>query len=112
MRFGDHWPLKAFWKDRLGDHKKVLHEFIDPIVVAAVERKKAAQPVVDPKEETLLQNLVNSTEGASKKSRDLCVAAYLTFCGRPRPPPRRDHESLGRWKRHCEYASQFIFTHA
>lgn len=60
--------MKAFWKDGLQAHKKVLHGFIDPIVVSAIARKKAGRNVAETGEETLLQNLVNSTEGVLKTS--------------------------------------------
>ena len=66
IRFGDHWPLSSFWKDELKDHMKVVHAFIDPIVAAAIEKKKRSAIVVEKDEETLLENLVNSTEGATE----------------------------------------------
>ncbi|KAJ2932579.1 hypothetical protein H1R20_g4532, partial [Candolleomyces eurysporus] len=61
IRFGDHWPLVSFWKDELKEHMKVVHAFIDPIVAVAIDKKKSTV-VVEKDEETLLENLVNSTE--------------------------------------------------
>ncbi|KAJ2923800.1 hypothetical protein H1R20_g13302, partial [Candolleomyces eurysporus] len=40
---------------------KVVHAFIDPIVAVAIDKKKSTV-VVEKDEETLLENLVNSTE--------------------------------------------------
>lgn len=71
IRFGDHWPLASFWKDELKDHMRVVHAFIDPIVAAAIDKKKRSTIVVEKDEETLLENLVNSTEGASQRCLSL-----------------------------------------
>lgn len=66
MRFGVHWPLTEFWKDKLKQPMQVVHDFIDPIVAEAIKRKRemAAQDLMskDKEDETLLENLVNSTE--------------------------------------------------
>lgn len=50
---------------------KVVHEFLDPIVAAAVRNKKESSTVTEKDEETLLENLVNSTEG------ELCIAQRI-----------------------------------
>lgn len=63
MRFGDHWPLLSFWKDELKEHMKVVYEFIEPIVASAIKNKEKSPSGTDKDEETLLGNLVNSTEG-------------------------------------------------
>jgi len=67
MRFGAHWPLAEFWEDKLKKPMSVVHDFINPIVAQAIQRKRDAE--VDSKglekdrdDETLLENLVNSTE--------------------------------------------------
>jgi hypothetical protein len=75
LRFGDHWPLLSFWKDELKQHMKVVHEFLDPIVAAAVRNKKESSTVTEKDEETLLENLVNSTEG------ELCIAQRIYESG-------------------------------
>lgn len=63
-RFGSHWPLFEFWHDRMKKPMRVVHDFIDPIVAAAISRKKEEMlsPSLDRDDETLLENLVNSTE--------------------------------------------------
>ncbi|KAG2014257.1 cytochrome p450 [Coprinopsis cinerea AmutBmut pab1-1] len=62
-RFGDHWPLSEFWKDRSVEPMKVVQGYIDPIVKEAIRRKRESKGVeVDRDDETFLENLVNSTE--------------------------------------------------
>ena len=67
MRFGVHWPLAEFWEDKLKKPMSVVHDFINPIVAQAIQRKKGAEVNLkglkkDRDDETLLENLVNSTE--------------------------------------------------
>ncbi|KAF8959382.1 cytochrome P450 [Flammula alnicola] len=66
MRFGVHWPLMEFWQDKLKKPIGIVHDFIDPIVGEAIKRKREAEArgIVekDRDDETLLENLVNSTE--------------------------------------------------
>ncbi|KAF8185162.1 cytochrome P450 [Pholiota molesta] len=66
MRFGVHWPLSEFWEDKLKKPMKIVHDFIDPIVEQAIKSKRTmeAKGAVekDRDDETLLENLVNSTE--------------------------------------------------
>jgi hypothetical protein len=69
IRFGDLWPLLSFRKDRIKPHMKVLHEFVEPIVASAIQGKKEleASGIKEKEDDTLLQNLVNSTEGTSHR---------------------------------------------
>ena len=67
MRLGVHWPLAEFWEDKLKKPMNVVHDFINPIVTQAIERKRDAEANSigldkDRDDETLLENLVNSTE--------------------------------------------------
>lgn len=73
-RFGSPWRLFEFWSDRVGKHMHVCHKFIDPILKAALSKKKELKevgviPERNEKErevlegETLLDHLVNYTEG-------------------------------------------------
>jgi len=67
MRFGVHWPLAEFWEDKLKKPMSVVHDFINPIVTQAIQRKRNAEVnskglEKDRDDETLLENLVNSTE--------------------------------------------------
>jgi len=81
MRFGDHWPLGSFWRDELKQHMKVVHGYIEPIVADVLSKKRENVVPVEKDEETLLENLVNMTEGEySSVSKD---DAMLT----PSPDP-------------------------
>ena len=72
-RFGVHWPLREFWGEWLSKYTPAIDSFVDPIIKAAVERKKNSdnggmrqtkrEKGVSDDEETLLGHLVNYTEG-------------------------------------------------
>ena len=63
MRFGMHWPLAEFWEDKLRKPIGIVHNFINPIVAQAIKRKRDSTGLEkDRDDETLLENLVNSTE--------------------------------------------------
>ncbi|KAJ6618635.1 cytochrome P450 [Mycena sp. CBHHK59/15] len=74
-RFGDHWPLIEFWKDKLVQHMDVVRKFLDPILTEAVAKKRGSRAGSNDSEkkddlaerevqegETLLDHLVNYTE--------------------------------------------------
>ncbi|KAJ6563483.1 cytochrome P450 [Mycena sp. CBHHK59/15] len=42
-RFGDHWPLIEFWKDKLVQHMDVVRKFLDPILTEAVAKKRGSR---------------------------------------------------------------------
>ncbi|KAF8164792.1 cytochrome P450, partial [Crassisporium funariophilum] len=64
MRFGVHWQLAEFWRNKLNRPMKIVNNFIDPIVAEAIGRKREMEGTLekDGDNETLLENLVNSTE--------------------------------------------------
>lgn len=63
MCYGTMWPLTEFWHDTMKVPMKIVHNFVDPIVAEAIKRKKEGHRSLKEKdEETLLENLVNSTE--------------------------------------------------
>jgi hypothetical protein len=76
--YGTSWRFFEFWQDRVQPYTKVLLEFIDPILEDTLSKKRVSKgsdvPVVDheAKEaeegETLLEHLVNYTEGVISKS--------------------------------------------
>ena len=88
MRLGMHWPLAEFWKDKLKKPLSVVHNFIDPIVAQAIKRKRNAEAESsglekDRDDETLLENLVNSTEDPitlRDEIMSLLVAGRDTVC--------------------------------
>ncbi|KAF7303445.1 Peroxidase [Mycena indigotica] len=59
------WPLWELWGDKTARHMKIVSAFLDPIIAAAVERKRVADAAGaggDRKEaQTLLDELLNST---------------------------------------------------
>ncbi|KAF9563357.1 cytochrome P450 monooxygenase pc-3 [Agrocybe pediades] len=74
-RRGINWPLAEFWKDKVKEQMVVINSFIDPILRAAVERKRASGGTnagekvgVNEKDrevkdgESLLDHLINYTE--------------------------------------------------
>ena len=67
-RIGLLWPLFEFWKDRLEEPMKIVHELIDPIVADAVAKRKAdlgKENVEEAEKRTLLEELASSTDGMS-----------------------------------------------
>jgi len=84
-RRGVNWPIAEFWTDKVMEQMKVINGFIEPIMRAAVIRKQAQhgdtkeQAVVekdrDVKDgESLLDHLINYTEGAS------LLPIFRNFC--------------------------------
>ena len=66
------WPLFEIWKDATEEHMKVVRAFIEPIVEAALEKKKRVTTSGAEKknsrvdeQDTLLDHLVNETSGMS-----------------------------------------------
>jgi len=86
--FGVHWPLVEFWEDKLKKPMSVVHDFINPIVAQAIQRKRDAEAnstclEKDRDDETLLENLVNSTEDPitlRDEIMSLLVAGRDTVC--------------------------------
>lgn len=68
---GGFWRLLEFWSDRVKTHMQVCYKFIDPILKEALEKKSLRQATSekslndseDLEGETLLDHLVNHTEG-------------------------------------------------
>jgi len=63
--YGKLWPLVEFWKDTVAKEREITNEFTDPLIQAALERKKAAKGVyeVDQDDSTLLDHLVHQMDG-------------------------------------------------
>jgi hypothetical protein len=76
-RFGEHWPLRDFWNDKLAGPMSVVRGFLDPILKEAVAKKRAkGQTSVgdeqknedgerEVQEGESLDHLVNYTDGVS-----------------------------------------------
>jgi len=63
--YGKLWPLVHFWEDLVAKDKKITNEFTDPLIQAALDKKKAAKGVyeVDREDLTLLDYLVHQIDG-------------------------------------------------
>ncbi|KAJ7607751.1 cytochrome P450 [Roridomyces roridus] len=73
-RFGEHWPLAEFWKDKVKEPMAVVRRVLDPILEEAVAKKRAMGGNIgngggggkEEREvqegETLLDHLVNYTD--------------------------------------------------
>jgi hypothetical protein len=71
-RFGPMWRLLEFWKDEIQPTRKVLNDYVDPILADAIAKKRAG--VTEKDEETLLGHLVQFTEGIEgHPSLDKCL---------------------------------------
>ncbi|KAF7331544.1 hypothetical protein MKEN_00033500 [Mycena kentingensis (nom. inval.)] len=65
--FGSRWPLMEFWKDRVKPHRKVIDDFIEPILNEALEGKAAkhdggGEDGKAAEEGTFLSHLVAATD--------------------------------------------------
>lgn len=65
--YEEFWPLTDFWEDTVATQREITHEFIDPIIHAALEKRKAAKEMDEIREEvTLLDHLVQQTDGGDQ----------------------------------------------
>jgi hypothetical protein len=62
-RLGWTWPLFEIFKDSTAESMKVVNDYMNPIIHAAVERKRSGSQLVAGNAETLLDELLNSTSG-------------------------------------------------
>ena len=76
-QYGSSWRFAEFWRDQVQKHMEVCYEFIDPIVADTVakkhEQRRLGLDVEDitgkvKEGETLLEHLVNYTEGDDLRS--------------------------------------------
>jgi hypothetical protein len=71
-RYGPTWPIMEFWKDKVSPHRKVVDEFIQPILTEALIKQAESASLIgkdapggsdDSDNETLLSHLVGRTQG-------------------------------------------------
>ena len=76
--YGKLWPLVEFWEDVVTTDMKIGWEFVDPLIQAALEKKRAAKGVyeVNRDDGTLLDHLVEKTDGTSGR----CYYAITPKC--------------------------------
>lgn len=60
--------MVEFWEDKVATQIEITNLFIDPLIHTALRRKKGVKRVdeVDKGDETLLDHLVQQTDGTSK----------------------------------------------
>jgi hypothetical protein len=70
--YGVIWPLAEFWKSKVKPHRKIVDQFIEPVLTEALARRTAVRggtstdrEKTDTKETTLLSHLANHTQGFS-----------------------------------------------
>jgi len=75
--FASAWRLLDFWEDTVRTQMGITNQFIDPLIHAALEKKRDAKGVyeVNMDDSTLLDHLVQQTDGTSNTLSD-----RLTSC--------------------------------
>ena len=65
--FASAWRLVDFWEDTVRTQMGITEQFIDPLIHAALRKKKDAKGVckVDKDDSTLLDHLVQQTDGTN-----------------------------------------------
>jgi len=73
--YGKLWPLVDFWEDTVATDTKITWKFFDPLIQAALEKKKAAKGVyeVNRDDGTLLDHLVQQTDGTRARCRRVVI---------------------------------------
>jgi len=65
--YGEFWRLVDFWEDTAATQRAITHELIDPIIHAALERRKVAKELDEVQDGgTLLDHLVKQTDGGNQ----------------------------------------------
>ena len=97
--YGKLWPLLDFWKDTVTTERNLTDKFINPLIEAALQKKKNANGIYEfnKEEGSLLDHLVHQTDGAiSNLTRPLtCIA--LNRHGRLRHNQGRNVQCHGGW---------------
>ncbi|KAF7344028.1 hypothetical protein MVEN_01692300 [Mycena venus] len=67
--FSTKWPLREFWRDRVRPHREIADAYVEPIINAALERRRRKEAVrqeqegkLDGEHETFLSHLVEATD--------------------------------------------------
>ena len=66
--FAKAWRLTEFWEDKVATQMQITNQFIDPLIYAALQKKRDSKGVyeVEKGDETLLDHLVQQTDGTSR----------------------------------------------
>ena len=65
--YGKAWRLVEFWEDKVATEMGITNEFIDPLIHAALQKKRDTKGACDVNKDngTLLDHLVQQTDGTS-----------------------------------------------
>jgi len=107
--YGEFWPLMEFWKDTVATQRGITHELIDPIIHAALERRKVAKGLDEVQDEgTLLDHLVQQTDGRNQLIQQPGFELNLAY--RFQRHQRRGLQYHDRRSRYCEKHSNQLFS--
>ena len=107
--YGEFWWLVDFWEDTVATQRGITHEFIDPIIHAALERRKVSKELDEVQGEgTLLDHLVKQTDGENQliKQPDF----ELNLADRFQRHQRRSIQYHDRGSRYSENHSNQLFS--
>ena len=79
QEYGPAWPLAEFWKNKVKPHRKVVDQFIEPILAKALETvDKTTLPDTEKPntEDTLLNHLIKQTQGRFSLV-PLCISSLI-----------------------------------
>jgi hypothetical protein len=64
IRYGPTWPKREFWKDKVKPNRKIVDEFLQPILTEELAKQAASlNKKVEVEDSTLLAHLVHHTKG-------------------------------------------------
>ena len=105
--YGNLWQLLEFFRDKTDEHMAVIDMFVEPVICEAIARKKTGGCQAKPgDDDTLLDHLVNYTEGAS---RNVSIIADMRNTRAPvirhrlQDSEGRDPQHHVSWTRHGTY---------
>ena len=81
MPFGNDWPLLEFWSDKVAPFRKVIDNFIEPLMENAIQKRNtelSTNAKDDDENGNLLAHLVKHTQGMEFPS-DLLFNCLMYF---------------------------------
>ena len=64
FEYGSAWPLSEFWSDAVAPYRKVVDDYIEPIVARAIQRREEILGMEkDAEPATVLDHLLNEIQG-------------------------------------------------
>jgi len=85
-RYGSSWPMAEFWKDKVKSHRKIIDEYIEPILTEALANRVGIdgktlmdREMASSDGTTLLSHLINHTQGFFVHLVDDCSQIYTFY---------------------------------